>query len=231
MKWSWLLRKGSDALLIFCNGWGMDEHVVAHLRSHCFDVLMLYAYDSFALPEDMQKEVIEGKYCRRALLGWSMGVWMGSRLFAESKETFDDAVALNGTLRPVDDRFGIPGEIFQKTWAGMDEKKTLFSFFRRCCKKTDMDFFFANLPQRTLADQLRELTFIKENCMKDTSDAAPWKRAAIARHDLIFPARNQQTFWQGQLPVTGLSSGHYPFTLFPLWEDYLHLQDISVPCG
>lgn len=40
MNITWLEKKDSDSLIIFFNGWGMDEHSISHLKNDEYDILM-----------------------------------------------------------------------------------------------------------------------------------------------------------------------------------------------
>ena len=44
MKYKWLNRENNDKLIVFFNGWGMDECVVKHLYPDDYDVLMFFDY-------------------------------------------------------------------------------------------------------------------------------------------------------------------------------------------
>ena len=53
MKYKWLVKKNNKSLIIFFNGWGMDESVVRHLESGSYDVLMFYDYNTLELDFDL----------------------------------------------------------------------------------------------------------------------------------------------------------------------------------
>ena len=76
MKYKWLNKKENNELIIFFNGWGMDESVVNHLDYENYDVLMFYDYNS--LETDFNFEKI--KNYKKHLISWSMGV-MTATLF------------------------------------------------------------------------------------------------------------------------------------------------------
>ncbi len=58
MKGIWLHRASAAApLIVFCNGWGMDERAVAHLDGTGCSVLCLYDYRSPELPAGLREEV------------------------------------------------------------------------------------------------------------------------------------------------------------------------------
>jgi len=44
MQYFWLNKKENKKLIVFFNGWGMNETPVQHLAYNDFDVLILYDY-------------------------------------------------------------------------------------------------------------------------------------------------------------------------------------------
>ncbi len=202
----------------------MDGEVVSHLQAGDLDVVMLFDYTSLKIPGEVDAALAAAS--SRFLLGWSMGVWVGSLLF--SKSNFDAAVAYNGTLCPINKRFGISPAIFRATLENFNEKNRA-DFYRRMCGKKDFPFFLQHLPQRGLDNQQQELVFFW-NARKEMAilpeESLPWQRAVIARKDMVIPSKNQRAFWENQLfsdNIVDLDGGHYPFFLSSRWSDYLAL--------
>ena len=75
MKYKWLNRKNNSNLIIFFNGWGMDECVVKHLQPEDYDILMFYDYNT--LDTDINFELTD-HYSKKYLIAWSMGVMTAS---------------------------------------------------------------------------------------------------------------------------------------------------------
>lgn len=96
MQASWLHKSDRDRLVIFCNGWGMDRFPLESLGSSEYDVLMLHDYRDLDGAPDLAK--IAGDYRQLVLIGWSMGVWVGQKLFADKKHLLHRSLAINGTL-------------------------------------------------------------------------------------------------------------------------------------
>ena len=78
MKYKWL-NKGvnNSKLILFFNGWGMDENVVKHLDCENYDVLMFYDYNT--LNTDFDWDLLD-VYPEKNLIAWSMGVMVCSCL-------------------------------------------------------------------------------------------------------------------------------------------------------
>jgi biotin synthesis protein BioG len=105
MKYKWLNNQKQKELIIFFNGWGMDESVVSHLQPDNFDVLMFYDYNSLNTDFDFN---MLNKYCSKNLVAWSMGVMIGTLFNID----YEIKTAINGTLNPIDDKYGIPKKIY-----------------------------------------------------------------------------------------------------------------------
>ena len=217
MKASWLHNNDRKDLILFCNGWGMDGNPFRHLASIEYDVYMLYDYRQLALPEEVAQ--ILPRYEEIHLIGWSMGVWAGQKLFAGQQNIFNRTLAVNGTLCPVHDRYGIPIEIFTDTLAGFGEAAR-FKFYRRMCReKSNFRSFLAKQPQRSLEDQREELAVLRDMADCTPVDQALYRQVLIAEYDWIIPSENQQNFWRDK-NVTLISGFHY---LFNLWQSWDHL--------
>ncbi len=199
----------------------MDEQVVSHLQPDDFDVLMLFDYVTPQLQQEVRQIIMAASY--RAVIGWSMGVWIGSYLLAEYD--FDSAVAVNGTLCPIHEDFGIAPVIFSRTIEYFDEQHRE-KFYKRMCDSNSLSCFLNSAPQRQIADQREELSFlwsIRQQMAMPPAEAAPWHKAVIARRDMIVPTRSQRLFWTGRLPVVEIDGGHYPFAGWNNWADCLAL--------
>ena len=75
MKYKWLNKNNNQKLIIFFNGWGMDENVVKHLSPEDFDVLMFYDYNTLEIDFDWDLLNI---YHEKNLIAWSMGVMVAT---------------------------------------------------------------------------------------------------------------------------------------------------------
>ena len=108
MKYKWLNINQNNKVIVFFNGWGMDESVVHHLDFSDYDVLMFYDYNNLDTNFDFNSL---DKYKNKSLIAWSMGV-MVATLF---NQKYTSATAINGTLKPIDNEFGIPQRIYDLT--------------------------------------------------------------------------------------------------------------------
>ena len=75
MRYKWLNHKDNHKLIVFFNGWGMDECVVKHLECEDYNVLMFYDYNTLDVDFDFS---ILNIYPEKNLIAWSMGVMVAS---------------------------------------------------------------------------------------------------------------------------------------------------------
>ena len=224
MEVSWLHKNMNTHLILFCNGWGMDSTPFEHLASKEYDVCSLHNYS--VIPNEFDIETLTKGYAEVILIGWSMGVWAGQKLFKSKGYLFDRAIAINGTLCPINDDFGIPVMVYERTLLGYGEAARLKFYRRMCREKTNLKLFLSKQPQRTLDDQQRELLSLRN--MVDCSPASEsiYKEILIADSDWIIPSQNQINFWQ-DMAVTKISGFHYLFSLWQSWDHLLCYSDYA----
>ncbi len=232
----------SDLLIFFC-GWATDHNTVRLLlenNSACesgklCDVLVCYDYaaracsgtpgESALLSSQAISDAAK-KYKNIYLTAWSLGVWAADN----TKELIDldregalkQCVAVNGTLCPVSDCFGIPVAIFKGTLDNLDERN-LYKFRRRMCgSREGYEQFMEFAPGRTLNSDIVELDYIFSACSKSDigGNRLNWTKAVIGNADMIFPPKNQSSAWEahaGQnntLEIKEISSPHFSIDLF-----------------
>lgn len=195
-------------ILIFA-GWGMDSRPFASLARDGYDIAVVWDY---ADPSPISDAFLVA-YKEICVLGWSFGVPYAARFTAANEERLPitRCVAVNGTLHPVDDRRGIPRDIFEGTLAALSER-TLDKFRRRMAGSADAyKRFIWHAPERSadsLAEELRRV---------DADGPAPdpvFDAVYIAGQDRIIPADNQIEAW-------GVSDGVI------IHEDEPHLPDFQ----
>ena len=201
MKYKWLNKENNERLIIFFNGWGMDESVVNHLEADDFDVIMFYDYNSL----DIDLSVIEG-YKEKYLIAWSMGVMVASLFNIEYKSK----TAVNGTLDPIHNEFGIPERIYNLTIKGFSPlgcKRFIQNMFNK-----KVEDFSVN---REFKEQKSELSALKGY---KANKEFKYDRVFISTEDKIIPTANQVKFWEINPNITG---GHAPFSQFKSWSELL----------
>jgi len=222
MKSVWLHQRRNKCLIIFCNGWGMDANPFLPLGTRNYDVLMLFDY--YDLTIDENPEFLFQCYQRTYLVSWSMGVWVGQQIFQPWSHCLQGAIAINGTLCPVDDQFGIPEQLYDATLEQFSAASRL-KFYRRMCKdRQAFDTFLQHQPARSLENQRLELEALQRLVSCQVALEAIYTRVLIADQDLVVPAANQIAFWQGQESLR-LKGAHF---LFYRWNSWDELMDMFV---
>lgn len=222
MRYSWLAKRRTKRLLVFCNGWGMDEKPLKKLAATGIDVLVLSDFSD--LSDKDCENVFSGieefdHYQERILLAWSMGVWAAHKLFACRESAFHRKIAVNGTLCPIHDSYGIPRELFAATaenWSESSKEK----FYRRMCGEKNLTKEFTNnAPVRAIAGQRRELVWYLEqvDCLAPTESF--YNEVWVSAKDRIMVTENQLNFWGDDVRFVG--GGHFPFYRKSCWHELL----------
>ncbi len=228
MKSEWLYRQHRERLILFCNGWGMDATPFRPLTATDVDVLMLFDYHDLP-PEDSPRNSAPDlnladlfrRYSHISLIAWSMGVWAGQQLFRPWASFMQERIAINGTLCPIDDEFGIPVQVYAATLARLNEAGRLKFYHRMCHDRNILATFLAHQPQRTITSQRRELAALQDLTACQPADSAIYSKVIVTSRDLVMPTANQLAYWQGH-DILSLAGSHFPFYRWDSWEGMLN---------
>jgi hypothetical protein len=219
MKSYWLQKSNKEKVLIFFAGWGMDQNPFLKINSDVYDVIMFYDYRNLLKFDKTEITTLTKSYKQVDLLAWSMGVWSANYLLKDNKNMFRNIVALNGTLMPVDDRYGIPKKVFQLTLDNFSEN-TRTSFNRRMCiDKDTFNEFELNAPLRSTEELKQELTELHINMLDIHFRDNIFNKALITANDKIIPSDNQVNFWKDKTDYYILKGPHYIFDRLKSWEE------------
>lgn len=211
MQYFWLNKKENKKLIVFFNGWGMNETPVNHLEYENYDILILYDY------RDINFDLSQfdfSKYEEKYLVCWSMGVYV-SNLFKKEFENFDKKIAINGTTKIIDNIFGIPEKIY---------KLTIKLFNEKSCDKFIKNMFEDEkvnskiIITKTLEELKEELISIQKLEIKEELN---FDLAIISLDDKIVPTKNQIKFWENKTQIKQINSTHCPFENFKSWSELL----------
>ncbi len=223
MKYKWLNRGENDKIILFFNGWGMDENVVKHLDCEDYDVLMFYDYNTLDTDFDWDLSNI---YPEKNFIAWSMGVMVVSCLAPSLALPLGNGTrtAVNGTLKPIDETFGIHPKIYDLTIKGFNEKgreRFINSMFDEKSTHHPSPLY----KEREISEQHSELIALKEISKLTPSLTLPlgeeksiYNKILISDNDKIIPTKSQVAFW-GIEP--NLKGGHCPFFQFKKWSELL----------
>ena len=214
MKQVWMKREGTPRLVLFFNGWGMDERAVSHVAGTS-DVLEVHDYRQLDdhLPAARDYDTLH-------VVAWSMGVWAASVLVDAWGLSPSRAVAINGTGAPVDDLHGIPTRVYTLTERAMNEHGRALFMGRMLSSPDDVAWFRQHTPRRPLDEVVEELHRIREQAASRPG-GFPWHLALVSTADVIFPPVNQCRWWEHRVPVHSIPGGHYPFRQLTDWDKIL----------
>ncbi len=206
MKHFWLNKTNTNKkLIIFFNGWGMDEKIVSHLECEDYDVVVLYDYNDLEL--DIQSLNLS-QYTEKHIVAWSMGVMVATLFnFGEIKTS----TAICGTPFAIDNEYGIPERIYNLTIKGFSETSSKKFMERMFIEKPSIETF----SDRTFDSKLSEL---KKMLEYKPNTEFQYTKAIVGSDDKIIPTKNQLNYWDN--PIT-INSGHCPFMLYKKWTELL----------
>jgi hypothetical protein len=218
MHGDWLHRNNQKECILFFSGWGMDATPFRFLPARNHDLCLFSDYRRLQ-PVDLAPFA---GYERLHLIGWSMGVWAAARLLADRADRFASAVALGGTLAPIDNQRGIPPE----SYAAMLDPFTqdvLDNFYRNMFDdEAQLVRFLANRPQRDLPGLRDEMIAFRDAFLNFGPGRDLYTRKIVTSRDRIFSGRNQMRAW-GKGSGEVCNWAHFPFFLLEDWSDLLTL--------
>ncbi|MCH5144566.1 DUF452 family protein [Desulfovibrio sp. UIB00] len=210
MNIDFLRRAGCPTLELFFAGWGMDSRPFAWAAdsphtAHC-DFAVCYDYTDMTLDAEALRP-----YSEVRVRAWSLGVYAASLVLPGLQCAVSRAMAINGTLTPVDDSLGIPVEIYDATLESLCAE-SVDRFNRRMCGAHRAVFEARRSPHslaRSVDSLLAELLHIKECAAhKGKAQFTGWNMAILSKKDRIFPIANMRKAWSA-IPVLELDEPHY----------------------
>lgn len=211
MKYFWLNNSDNKKLIVFFNGWAMNETPVEHLLKDDFDILVVYDYRD--LNFDFKQFDFE-KYTEKYLICWSMGVYAVNK-FKNIFEKFNKKIAINGTTKVIDDDFGIPKKIYKMTMKFLNQEN-LDKFIKNMFDNGNIN---PNITiTRTLEELKEELLAIQNITL---NEEITFDTAIISDNDRIIPTKNQLNFWQNKTNIKQITSTHCPFENYTSWAELL----------
>lgn len=205
-----LMEKSRERLLLVFDGFGGSalRGGAAPLPEDDFTVWSVYDYRS----EDFPLEELKA-FREIHLAAWSLGVWQAARVLRGVK--LASAIALNGTLRPIDSEYGIAPEIFAATRDNWSEAARL-KFNRRIALPAE----FAS--PRPVTEEREELQKLFDRISGVEMPENIYKLAVIGTGDRIFPPENQRAFWRTTAAgIIELDAPHF------LWDKIESVENIG----
>lgn len=214
-------NSSEELILLFC-GWGMDEKPFSPLNSSA-DVLFFYDYADLEEIKSLNKSgiALPKKYKKISLVAFSYGVFVAA-LLSDLLPKMDLTVAVNGTLSPVDNKFGIPEKIFKLTLENMTELTALKFREKLFSSKEHLSLFNKNLPNRDMISSKTELADLKRYFSDNKGIDFKYDKVFISEHDRIMPSNNQKNFWTQGENVHTIDAGHFLFYAFEDFDEILN---------
>ena len=205
-------QNNSDTLLLFFAGWGMDTTPFQNTFKGEDDVCICYDYTTL----DFDYSILT-PYRHIKVIAWSLGVWVANCILRDKNLPIVYATAINGTCEAIDDKKGIPIDIYIGTLNGLNDR-SLEKFNLRMCGNASLKKIFDSLrPKRSLESLKDELQALYDHVTSNQLSNSIYTKAILGQNDRIFPAQNQQLAWQG-LEVEITNYAHLPINLIEGYE-------------
>jgi malonyl-ACP O-methyltransferase BioC len=183
----------------------MDWHPFRQLVAPGYDIAVIWDYRDLMM--DWSRVM---KYDEVCVVAWSLGVFAASLTVHEIMPHVTKMIAINGTLDPIHERFGIAPAIYHGTINGLTPQ-SLRKFHRRMCTSAEQyERFHDDAPRRDFSELADELNAIESQTIFHVPQIERWDMALIGRHDAIFHAQNQLNAWRGKVPTRMMECGHLP---------------------
>lgn len=197
---------GNRKVILVFAGWSSTPRLYASLSREGWDVILVFDYTDLSFDTS-----IIAPYSTIYVVGWSLGVAAAEEALHKCSDKIAAAFAVNGTLRPVSDEFGIPEGIYTGTEQNLSPRN-LLKFQKRISSADDI-FQFPIEKDEVLSADIDTLQLELRNIRELTSESAlPWKRVYISDNDKIFPAASQLAYWEKHprsTQIISVNAGHY----------------------
>lgn len=205
-------------LIIFFAGWGMSPAPFQFLDCEENDVLMIFDYTNDNMPINLQE--VLASYTQVDLIAWSLGVAISNDIMQPYKQKLQTTLAINGTIMPIHNNFGIPPTIFYATIENLLDGG-IAGFYRRMCKTPVVrKRFMSNPPEREPTNLKKELIALYNKFNNYTPQNPIFTSAIVATDDKIVPPDNQAGCWNHfSVPYSLLKAPHFPFYEWSTWRE------------
>lgn len=204
----------SDELILFFNGWSIDEKPFYPLKSN-LDVLFISDYSNL----DLSSDIDFSKYKKLILITFSAGVFMAAYL-QDMLPDFDLKIAVNGTLYPQNDQKGFPKEIFSAL-ESITLENALEARKKFINQEEHYNLFNKHQPSRDLQSAMDELLMLKKYFSEPKY--FDYDKIIIGENDNIIPYENQLRAWDNHKNIQTIKDGHFLFYNFNNFEELINL--------
>ncbi|MFR8991942.1 MAG: pimeloyl-ACP methyl esterase BioG family protein [Fusobacterium sp.] len=193
-------------LIVFFNGWGMDNKAVDHLI-----IPKNYEVKIVNFPYDLDSSIFKN-YEDIIAIGWSFGSYYLCKYLNYNNIKLDKVISINGVPETIGE-FGIPERIFEATLKNLTPE-TLKEFYHNM--GVDSENLFSN---RNFQEIKAELQYFKDNYSLEKN---VFTKAFIGKKDRIIPALRQEKYYNSHnIEISIIQCPHYPFNFFKSWLDII----------
>jgi len=190
-------------LMLFFNGWGMDENIVSHL-----EIPINYTLKVINFPYNFDNTILS-QYDDIIFIGWSFGSYYLTKYVIENNIKSNKIISLNGTPETIG-KNGISEGVFKLTLDTLTPD-TLQKFY----ENMGIDNTFSQV-KKNFKDIKNELQYFKDNYVPLKNI---FTHAFIGKKDKIIPASRQKKYFEtNKVIITELLCGHHPFSVIKSWN-------------
>lgn len=194
---------------MFFTGWSTDSQILEDIEiPKGYDLMVLWDY------RDMSCSVPTERYDEILIIAWSFGIPVATITAVEllKQHNITGMYAVSGSWKPVDNEYGIPENIFNRTLETLNEQNLRKFRVRMSGGISNFNLSahkFPNLPDiDALKEELRVFDETINDIVERISYSRLWDYVFIACNDKIFPAENLKRAWKG-IPVETIDDGEH----------------------
>lgn len=206
MVLTFINKDDNPRLILIFTGWSTDDSLYRNFRIEGWDVAVAHSYSDLSLDVS-----ILNQYYTIYIFAWSLGVFIADTVLPANRITA--AFAINGTVNPASDKYGIPESIFRGTAVGLSISN-LQKFRKRMMP--DAETYRHTFPESPTNNDIEILkqelyAILDMNFNAPGKPRLPWSRAYISEGDRIFPPQNMVNAWQldSQVDIKQLNGAHF----------------------
>lgn len=193
-------------LIVFFNGWGMDNKAVDHLT-----IPKNYEVKIVNFPYDLDSSIFKN-YENVIAIGWSFGSYYLCKYLNYNNIKLDKVISINGVPETIGE-FGIPERIFEATLKNLTPE-TLKEFYHNMGVTSET--LFSN---RDFQEIKAELQYFKDNYSPEKN---VFSKVFIGKKDRIIPTLRQEKYYNSHnIEASIIQCPHYPFNFFKSWLDII----------
>lgn len=196
----------TDRLIILFLGWGCPPECFRRLSKPGYDLLIISDYVDWnadtldAMIASIREPAEDAtSYCEIVVVAWSFGVRMAADFIDRSKRNITLRLAINGSIRHIDDNFGIPRKIFDATIDGLSQIGLRKFRLRTAGSKTIFEncLDVSDTPEE-FERYRRELVFFGKISEQEIPESMQclFDKAVVGTADRIFPPENLRREWE-----------------------------------